>query len=53
MLGVLVGINVFLQHCFWEWSVYITCVKGKRAAELKKKSLGGESWMYSEAMKSK
>lgn len=52
MLGALVRFNIFLQHWFWELSVYITCVKGRRAVEEKKKSMGGESWMYSEAMKS-
>lgn len=51
MLGALTRINIFLQHCFWELSVYITCIKGKRADEVKKKP-EDESWMYPEAMKS-
>lgn len=40
MLGALTRINIFLEHWLWELSVYITWVKGKRAAERG----GGEAW---------
>lgn len=40
MQGALMRINVFLQHPLWEWSVYITCIEGKRAAEGEERSLG-------------
>lgn len=35
MLGALTRINIFLQPCFWELTVYIACAKGKKAAEKK------------------
>lgn len=43
MHRALMRINIFLQHRLWEWSVYVTCIEGKRAAEGgEKKKLGGE-----------
>lgn len=43
MLRALTRINIFLRHCLWELSVYITWVKGKRAAE-RGGGVGGEAW---------
>lgn len=36
MLGALTRISIFLQRCFWELTVYIACIKGKKRASEKK-----------------